>query len=143
MKCRGRCSTPLRSSSPLTFPIFTLQRVEGRLFRPMAWTVAFALLRRGHFFDDRCSGAGQLSISKDRESEWENPVLVWITKGYRHAVTWTVHHKWVMVGIALIALSGTLYLGFFQRRHWIGIPASSGRGGALGSRHVAAQHFGR
>ncbi len=24
-------------------PIFTLQRVEGRLFRPMAWTVAFAL----------------------------------------------------------------------------------------------------
>src|SRR5450432_1262234 len=25
-------------------PIFTLQRIEGRLFRPMAWTVAFALL---------------------------------------------------------------------------------------------------
>src|SRR3984957_12675133 len=25
-------------------PIFTLQPVEGRLFRPMAWTVAFALL---------------------------------------------------------------------------------------------------
>src|SRR6202045_2766146 len=25
-------------------PIFTLQRVEGRLFRPMAWTGAFALL---------------------------------------------------------------------------------------------------
>ena len=24
-------------------PIFTLQRVEGRLFHPMAWTVAFAL----------------------------------------------------------------------------------------------------
>ena len=24
-------------------PIFTLQRVEGRLFRPMSWTVAFAL----------------------------------------------------------------------------------------------------
>jgi cobalt-zinc-cadmium resistance protein CzcA len=24
-------------------PIFTLQRIEGRLFRPMAWTVAFAL----------------------------------------------------------------------------------------------------
>ena len=25
-------------------PIFTLQRLEGRLFRPMAWTVALALL---------------------------------------------------------------------------------------------------
>jgi len=25
-------------------PILTLQRVEGRLFTPMAWTVVFALL---------------------------------------------------------------------------------------------------
>jgi len=25
-------------------PIFTLERVEGRLFKPMAWTVSFALL---------------------------------------------------------------------------------------------------
>ena len=25
-------------------PIFTLEKVEGRIFRPMAWTVAFALL---------------------------------------------------------------------------------------------------
>ena len=25
-------------------PIFTLQSVEGRLFKPIAWTVAFALL---------------------------------------------------------------------------------------------------
>jgi cobalt-zinc-cadmium resistance protein CzcA len=43
-----------RSSGPVFYaiaiiitaylPIFTLQRVEGRLFRPMAWTVAFALL---------------------------------------------------------------------------------------------------
>ena len=27
-------------------PIFTLQAVEGRLFKPMAWTVAFALWAR-------------------------------------------------------------------------------------------------
>ncbi len=32
-------------------PIFTLQRVEGRLFKPMAWTVAFALLGRAHLLD--------------------------------------------------------------------------------------------
>src|SRR6201988_1469717 len=29
---------------PAYLPIFTLQRVEGKLFKPMAWTVAFALL---------------------------------------------------------------------------------------------------
>ena len=32
-------------------PIFTLQRVEGRLFKPMAWTVAFALAGRADVFD--------------------------------------------------------------------------------------------
>lgn len=55
-------------------PIFTLQRVEGKLFRPMAWTVAFALL-----------GALMLAITvvpvlttflfKGKLTEFHNPVL--------------------------------------------------------------------
>jgi heavy metal efflux system protein len=40
-------------------PIFTLQRVEGRLFRPMAWTVAFALLGAMILHFD-CAGAAAL-----------------------------------------------------------------------------------
>ena len=40
-------------------PIFTLQRVEGRLFRPMAWTVAFALLGRDDVFHPDRAGSGQ------------------------------------------------------------------------------------
>jgi cobalt-zinc-cadmium resistance protein CzcA len=45
-------------------PIFTLQRVEGRLFRPMAWTVAFALAGRADFFDDHRAGACHVSFPK-------------------------------------------------------------------------------
>ena len=45
-------------------PIFTLQQVEGKLFRPMAWTVAFALLGALIFSDADCSGAGQLPVSR-------------------------------------------------------------------------------
>ncbi len=93
-------------------PIFTLQRVEGRLFRPMAWTVAFALLG-AVVFSMTVAPVLASFLFRRSESEWENPVLVWITKGYRHAVTWTVHHKWVMVGIALMALTGSLYLANF------------------------------
>ena len=44
MKCSGRCSTPSRSSSWRICRSSRLQAVEGRLFKPMAWTVAFALL---------------------------------------------------------------------------------------------------
>ena len=47
-------------------PIFTLQRVEGRLFKPMAWTVAFALLGRADFLDDSGAGAGQLPVPQRR-----------------------------------------------------------------------------
>ena len=90
-------------------PIFTLQRVEGRLFRPMAWTVAFALLGAVLFSMTIAPVLASFFFRKDTR-EWQNPVLVWITKGYKHAVTWTVHHRWVMVAISLAAVCCSLYL---------------------------------
>src|SRR5208337_1439812 len=42
--------------------------------------------------------------------DWPNPVLAWLTEYYRRAVTWSVHHRSVMVGIAVVALSGSIYL---------------------------------
>ena len=43
-RCSGRCSTPSASSSPPTCPSSRCSAWKGRLFKPMAWTVAFALL---------------------------------------------------------------------------------------------------
>jgi heavy metal efflux system protein len=90
-------------------PIFTLQRVEGRLFRPMAWTVAFALLGAALFSITIAPVLASILFRKEIR-EWHNPVLAWLTERYRHAVTWSVHHRWVMVGIAVLALSGSVYL---------------------------------
>ena len=42
--------------------------------------------------------------------EWENPVLVFVTRIYRHAVTWTVHHRWVMVAVSVAAVCCSLWL---------------------------------
>src|SRR5246500_4826859 len=55
-------------------PIFTLERVEGRLFRPMAWTVAFALLGALVF---SMLVAPMLSSFLFRQAvrEWQNPVM--------------------------------------------------------------------
>jgi heavy metal efflux system protein len=44
-----------------------LQSVEGRLFKPLAWTVAFALAGRADLFHRRCSGAGQHPVPQRRE----------------------------------------------------------------------------
>ncbi len=100
-------------------PIFTLQRVEGRLFRPMAWTVAFALL--GAVIFSMTIAPVLCSFLFRREvREWENPLLVWITGLYRHAVTWTVHHRWVMVGVSIMAVCLSVYLVFGKNGEVIG-----------------------
>ena len=48
-------------------PIFTLQRVEGRLFHPMAWTVVFALLGRADLFHRDRARAGQFRLRQRRD----------------------------------------------------------------------------
>jgi cobalt-zinc-cadmium resistance protein CzcA len=90
-------------------PIFTLQSVEGRLFKPMAWTVAFALLGALLFSIILAPVIASFLFSKGT-TEWENPVLRWLTARYRHDCTWAIEHKVVPLGalVALLALGGFL-----------------------------------
>ena len=55
-------------------PIFTLQRVEGRLFKPMAWTVAFALLGALMFSMLVAPVLASFFFPKGTR-EWHNPVM--------------------------------------------------------------------
>ncbi len=55
-------------------PIFTLQRVEGRLFHPMAWTVAFALLGALLFSILIAPVLASFAFAKGAK-EWHNPVM--------------------------------------------------------------------
>src|SRR5689334_20096754 len=59
-------------------PIFTLQRVEGRLFRPMAWTVAFALLG-SLIFAMLLAPVLASYVYRRGAGEWRNPALEWLT----------------------------------------------------------------
>ncbi len=90
-------------------PIFTLQRVEGRLFRPMAWTVAFALLGAVVFSMTIAPVLASFMFRKETR-EWENPILVVVTKIYKHAVTWTVYHRWAMVLVSIAAVCTSVWL---------------------------------
>lgn len=86
-------------------PIFTLERVEGKLFRPMAWTVGFALL-----------GALLLAITvvpvlatylfKSRMKEFHNPVLEWVRRAYVPTLkSLIVRPRWALVvgGLLIVA----------------------------------------
>jgi cobalt-zinc-cadmium resistance protein CzcA len=90
-------------------PIFTLQRVEGRLFRPMAWTVGFALLG-AVLFSITIAPVLASFFFRGEVSDWRNPVVGWLTKGYRATLSWAVRHPWVMVSVALLSVSGSIYL---------------------------------
>jgi cobalt-zinc-cadmium resistance protein CzcA len=90
-------------------PIFTLQRVEGRLFRPMAWTVAFALLGAVIFSITLAPVLASLLFRKEVR-DWHNPALAWLTKRYERDLRWSIQHRWVTVGTAMIIVCGSLYL---------------------------------
>ena len=92
-------------------PIFTLQRVEGRLFRPMAWTVAFALLG-ALLFSMLVAPVLSSFLFSGAMREWRNPVLIFLTDRYRKAARWAIEHRKVTLGTAVLGVCLALYLTF-------------------------------
>ena len=90
-------------------PIFTLQRVEGRLFRPMAWTVAFALLGALLFSMIIAPVLASLFFPKGTR-EWHNPVMIWLTNRYRKAVRRAIEARYVTVGVVGCCMLGAFWV---------------------------------
>ena len=92
-------------------PIFTLQAVEGRLFKPMAWTVSFALLGALIFAMMIAPALSSFVFGKNTQ-EWRNPVMEWITKAYR---SYRDRSRYGCAGLR----------SRWQRRRWLCPPGSA------------------
>jgi cobalt-zinc-cadmium resistance protein CzcA len=92
-------------------PIFTLQAVEGRLFKPMAWTVTFALLGALGFAMFVAPVLASMVFSKGAK-EWHNPIMLWLTDHYRIAVRAAIEHRRTTLGIATVLFAIAIYLTF-------------------------------
>jgi heavy metal efflux system protein len=92
-------------------PIFTLQRIEGRLFKPMAWTVAFALLG-ALVFSILIAPVLCGAVFRKGVREWRNPVIEFMTVRYRRLLGWTVEHKKFTLGVGLGGMGFACFLGF-------------------------------
>jgi cobalt-zinc-cadmium resistance protein CzcA len=90
-------------------PIFTLQRVEGRLFHPMAWTVAFALLGALLFSIVIAPVLASFAFAKGAK-EWRNPAMEFSIKYYRIALRWAIRRRALTVGVGVLGLVVALYL---------------------------------
>jgi heavy metal efflux system protein len=93
-------------------PIFTLQRVEGRLFRPMAWTVAFALLGALLFALLIAPVLCHLVFRDGKIKEWQNPLMRILQNAYRRLLDWCFDHIKFTLGLGVAALVFMLLLFF-------------------------------
>ncbi|MGB8769114.1 MAG: CusA/CzcA family heavy metal efflux RND transporter, partial [Candidatus Korobacteraceae bacterium] len=92
-------------------PIFTLQQVEGKLFKPMAWTVAFALLGALVFSMLIAPALASLLFRKGAR-QWQNPVMAFLTTHYRTSLRWAIRHRTLTVGLAVLAFAFSMLLAF-------------------------------
>jgi heavy metal efflux system protein len=92
-------------------PIFTLQRVEGRLFHPMAWTVAFALL--GALIFSLLAAPVLCSfLFRGQLKKLRNPVFDWLLTHYQRGLEWCVDHTKTVIAIAAALATVMFVLGF-------------------------------
>jgi cobalt-zinc-cadmium resistance protein CzcA len=92
-------------------PIFTLERIEGKLFTPMAWTVTFALL-----------GAMLLAITvvpvlcsfflEGKQPEWHNPWVEKLRVNYREYLVKALDNRRFVMWVALGSFALTVFLAF-------------------------------
>jgi len=86
-------------------PLFTLQRVEGKLFRPMAFTLSFAIATSLVLALTIVPVACSLLLGKNYH-ERHNPVLHWLSTRYRAAVTYMLRRPVpVLAAAALIVVA--------------------------------------
>ena len=92
-------------------PIFTLQRVEGRLFKPMAWTVTFALLG-ALLFSIIMAPVLSAYVFRKGVHAWDNPIVKWITVNYEKTLNWILIRRRVVLVSAIVIFAVTAYLAF-------------------------------
>ena len=91
-------------------PIFTLERVEGRIFRPMALTYAFALAGALLFTFTTVPALTAILLRKARVAESEPQFVIFLRSRYLTALRWALKHPWMTrsSGVAVLALAVAL-----------------------------------
>jgi cobalt-zinc-cadmium resistance protein CzcA len=91
------------------FPILALTGVEGKMFKPMAATVIFALVAAFVLSLTFIPGMVALGLG-GRMTEKEVFFVRWLKAAYRPVVGWAVRGRWVVVPLAILVFAGSLWL---------------------------------
>ena len=90
-------------------PVLTLSGIEGKLFKPMAVTVMFALF--GSLLLSLTLIPALCAFFLKGGQQKPNKPLLWLTDCYAKGVKRAVEHRWVTVGGALAFLAVSVFFG--------------------------------
>jgi cobalt-zinc-cadmium resistance protein CzcA len=97
-------------------PLFTLQGVEGKLFKPLAYTISMAMISSLIFSLAIAPVFCSLILKRKSRNIRENPVTLKLINLYKPILKYFVLRKWLVVCISVILIvSGALVFRFLGK----------------------------
>lgn len=90
-------------------PLFMLERVERRLFTPMAFTVCYALIG-SLLLTLPLVPALATYLFRSGVRHWENPLLRWVFGAYGRLIGWTIRRARLVVACGLAIVVTTAFI---------------------------------
>lgn len=89
-------------------PLLTLTSIEGLLFRPMALTIAFALVGAVLFSLVVIPPLAAMLFRRGF-TDWDNPVMHWVRDGYGMLVGRLLRARWAVVAVLVVTMVGVCW----------------------------------
>lgn len=89
-------------------PIFAFQKVEGKMFSPLAWTLGFALLG-ALFYTLTLVPALSSILLKKNVREKHNFVVSFFENGIKKMFSWVFHHRKLSLIMAVVIMAVTFW----------------------------------
>jgi cobalt-zinc-cadmium resistance protein CzcA len=90
-------------------PILALEGVEGKLFRPMALTVIFALAGSMLLSVTLMPVLASYALEKGRKAR-ESRLVTWLQRRYRPLLEWALAHRRAVLAVAALAVLNAAFL---------------------------------
>ncbi|MEX1238453.1 MAG: CusA/CzcA family heavy metal efflux RND transporter, partial [Cyclobacteriaceae bacterium] len=93
-------------------PILSLVGIEGKMFKPMAQTVIFAIMGAFILSLTFVPLASSLFLSKSpsHKKNISDRIIGWLHKMYEPAVGWALEQKRIVLGLAIVLMTLALYI---------------------------------
>jgi cobalt-zinc-cadmium resistance protein CzcA len=100
------------------FPLFAFQRIEAKLFYPMAYAVGFAQFGALLLALTLVPGLAYLAYRRPRRI-FHNPVLTWLEQAYRRALQRSLRRPGIVYATTAVAAAAVVALGMTVSREFL------------------------